>query len=113
MFNTQAPYNVENVNDVTGSRALDTPYTNTKAKTLFITVTCRCQKTLQAASAYFQGKIGGITTGSAGIESGLLNAPFNGYFCLVCPVKPQQTYEIPTTLSGDGSITLTSWIESW
>lgn len=53
-----------------------------------------------------------LVGGSSGIESGLLEG-LNGYFCLVSVIKPDQLYAIVTTLSGDGTVDLTSWVETW
>lgn len=101
--------------DVTGSRALNTTYTNSGARSILVAATVRCAVTTGGGTAYVQGKSDTATppttaaSGIVGIQAGLLNED-NTFQC-VFVVAPGKTYILAST-AATGTVTLGSWFET-
>ena len=101
--------------DVTGSRALDTTYTNSNTRSILVQATVRCVVTTAGGNAYVQGKSDTATpptvaaSGIVGIQAGLLNED-NTFQCAFV-VAPGKTY-ILSSAATNGTTTLGSWFET-
>lgn len=102
--------------DVTGTRALNTTYTNA-TRSIMVMATIRCAVTLAGGNAYVQGKSDTATpptvaaTGLVGIQAGLLGEDNTFQVCFT--VAAGKTYII-TSATTNGTTTLGSWFEiSW
>ncbi len=111
-FNTQPPYNITKVDDVTASRAIDgTVYQNLTSKTMFVTVCCVCQGNV-AATAVFGAYIGETgapnnNAGSVGINS--FTAGLVLYQELEFKVPPGWYYRVAT----GGNCIMWLWTEAY
>lgn len=98
---------------VTGSRALDTNYTNSSNKTLWVLATVIM---VAAASAKMVARFNdnGSTDycANVGTGAGTPNA-YTLVFQIQCLVPPGATYRLATAVVGTGSWTLTEWRERY
>lgn len=101
--------------DVTGSRALNTTYTNTGNRSITVNATVRCAITVAGGNAYVQGKSDTATpptviaSGLVGIQAGLLNED-NSFQCCFT-VAPGKTYILSSSAT-NGTVTLGNWFET-
>lgn len=101
--------------NVTGSRALNTTYTNTGTRSIMVTATVRCAVTLAGGNAYVQGMSDTATpsvtiaTGLVGIQAGLLGE--DNSFQISFIVAAGKTYQI-TPSATNGTCTLGVWFET-
>lgn len=99
----------------TASRALNTTYTNSSARSLMVTVTARCAITVAAGNAYLQGVSDGaappttIASGVVGVQSGLLGEDNSVQVSFV--VAPGMNYRVNSSAT-NGTVTLGEWFET-
>lgn len=100
--------------NVTGSRALNTTYTNSGTRSIIVNATARCVVSVAGGNATVQGKSDTatppttITSGLVGIQSGLLGEDNTHQISFV--VAPGANYRIDSAVT-DGAVTLGSWFE--
>lgn len=111
-FNTQPPYNISVVVDVTASRALNVDYTNNTGKTMFVHATVRCTTGAAPNLAIATILVDGQPKNNAGYETGS-PTDMNTYFELVAPVPPGSRYMVGNGTSGTGNVELYSWVEAY
>lgn len=108
------PNQVPAATDVTGSRALNTTYTNTNQHSVLVLVTLRCAITLAAGNAYVQAKSDSasppttVASGVVGIEAGLLNE--DNTFQLTFVAEAGKNYRVDSTAT-NGTVTIGKWME--
>jgi hypothetical protein len=111
-FNTQPPYNVTKVDDVTASRAIDgTVYQNLTGKTMFVTICGACSGNV-GATAVFGAYIGANAApnenaGAVGISS--FTAGLVLYLELEFKVPPGWYYRG----SSAGNCIMFLWVEAY
>lgn len=111
-FNTQPPYNLGIVEDVTVSRALGVNYTNNTGRTMFVFVSVRCTTGAAPNMAYAASQINSSDISYAGYESGV-PAGLNTNFTLPFAVPPGGVYSVGASVSGTGAVFLRRWIEAY
>jgi len=100
--------------NVTGSRSLNTTFTNAGSRSIGVVVTVRCVCSLAGGNATAQGKSDGATppttiaSGLVGIQAGLLGE--DNTFEVSFVVAPAAKY-IVSSAATNGTVTLGSWFE--
>ena len=111
----QIAYTDKTFTDQTGSRALDTTYTNSDTyRSMLVVVTLRCAVTVATGAAWVIAKSDSSTppttavSGNVGIETGLLNEDITVQLTFV--VAPGKTYKLISTQT-NGTVTMQFWGE--
>jgi len=97
--------------DVTGSRSLNSPVTNgSRRRMVYVSLVCAAAVAGQALAG-FSTAAGGTSWSMptiAGFPSGVI---VTGRFQLVIPVDPGGSYQVTTSVSGTGTVTVQQWME--
>lgn len=112
--NSEIPYIVK-VQDVTGSRAPVTVYTNNTGRTLIATVTWRFETIVVNDKAWALSWVNGNNVCYTGMSPGTFGAAVVGiiYLSAVIFVPPGNTYHITHSVAGGGNVNMVKWIEAY
>jgi hypothetical protein len=106
---TQAKYAA--ATDQTGSRALNTDYTNgAQRRTVHVTVTCAAT-VANAATAGYETTIGGTNfdfANDVGANAGVIES---GNYQMTFEVDPGGTYAVNSAVGGTSTVVLVRWVE--
>ena len=110
-FNTQPPYNIQTVAQVTASRALGVDYTNNTGKTMFVSLTVEARAPVAGDQTITTLKVNTDTVGTLGIDAGtsVIEIRCMGMMC----VRPGAIYGTTVTNVGTGNTIISRWVESW
>jgi hypothetical protein len=113
MAHLTIPYTIIQVDDVTASRALNTVYTNTTGRTMFVTVSTGHSLINSGERSKAYGESPAVTKVQSivGVFGTVINNIF--YFETTLMVKPGDTYKIRSDLTGAAQLTIIAWTEAW
>lgn len=110
--NTQAPYNIIASDVVTGTRALDTVYTNLTGRTMFVFASIIHHTLTNGEGAAVNVFINGVNVASSGhVNYGLVVIDQSASISFAVP--PGQTYEVRKFQNGGAWNQIDRWVESY
>lgn len=102
---------VWHVIDQTGSRAINSTYTNLTNKTLFVTLSFAHTITVNGGNTVVIGHANGLPQHRSGVLEGLAGQIIYGGFTLI--VSPNETFGVNEFVALNGTNLLYSWIEAY